>query len=93
VNNLDSKRFIERFLVQPGKKISIGTDFDPGYAADNLRREESDALLRQDIARLVEFQDRLYAQSTVALLVIVQAMDAVGKDSVIKHAAPVRLVQ
>ena len=34
---------------------------------------------------LVELQDRLYAQSTAALLVIVQAMDAAGKDSVIKH--------
>jgi len=85
VKELDSKRFIERFLVSPGKKISLRKDFDPDYAAEYLRKEESDALLRQDVARLVELQDRLYAQSTAALLVIVQAMDAAGKDSVIKH--------
>ena len=84
---LDSKQFIERFLVRPGKTISLrkDSDFDPGYAADYLRREEADALLRKDVERLVELQDRLYAQSTYALLVIVQAMDAAGKDSVIKH--------
>jgi PPK2 family polyphosphate:nucleotide phosphotransferase len=82
---LDSKQFIKRFLVRPGKTISLRTDFDPGYAADFVRREDADVLLRRDVERLVTFQDRLYAQNTHALLVIVQAMDAAGKDSVIKH--------
>jgi PPK2 family polyphosphate:nucleotide phosphotransferase len=85
VKQFDSKRFIEHFLVRPGKTISLARDFDPGHAADYLHKEESDVLLRQDVARLVELQDRLYAQGTYALLVIVQAMDAGGKDSVIKH--------
>jgi PPK2 family polyphosphate:nucleotide phosphotransferase len=87
VKELDSKQFIERFLVRPGKTISLRKDFDSnaGYAADYLRRDEADALLRKDVERLVALQDRLYAQNTYALLVIVQAMDAAGKDSVIKH--------
>jgi PPK2 family polyphosphate:nucleotide phosphotransferase len=85
VKELDSKQFIERFLVRPGKTISLRKDFDPKFAADYLRRDEADALLRRDVERLVDFQDRLYAQNTYALLVIVQAMDAAGKDSVIKH--------
>jgi PPK2 family polyphosphate:nucleotide phosphotransferase len=87
VKELDSKQFIERFLVRPGKTISLRKDFDSnaGYAADYLRRDDADALLRKDVERLVALQDRLYAQNTYALLVIVQAMDAAGKDSVIKH--------
>jgi PPK2 family polyphosphate:nucleotide phosphotransferase len=85
VHEFDSKGFIEHFLVRPGKTISLSRDFDPGYAAEHLRKEESDASLQQDVAQLVELQDRLYAQNTHALLVIVQGMDASGKDSVIKH--------
>src|SRR5689334_12688645 len=85
VTELDSKRFIERFLVQPGKKISLRKDFDPGDSADYVRKKDASGVLRQDIKRLVELQDKRYAQSTNALLGIVQAMDAAGKDSVIKH--------
>ncbi len=41
--------------------------------------------MREDVARLATHQDILYAQSTYALLIIFQAMDAAGKDSAIKH--------
>jgi PPK2 family polyphosphate:nucleotide phosphotransferase len=85
VTKLESRHFIEHFLVRPGKSISLRKDFDPGYTADDLRREDADILLQQDIERLAELQDKLYAQQTHALLVIIQAMDAGGKDSVIKH--------
>jgi PPK2 family polyphosphate:nucleotide phosphotransferase len=85
VNKLESRQFIERFLVHPGKPISLRKDFDPGYIPEALSREDADGMLRQDIERLAALQDKLYAQQTHALLVIIQAMDAGGKDSVVKH--------
>ena len=82
---IESKRFIERLLVQPGKSISLHKDFDPRYTPEDLTREAATLLLQQDIERLRAFQDRFWAQKTHALLIVLQAMDAAGKDSVIKH--------
>jgi PPK2 family polyphosphate:nucleotide phosphotransferase len=86
VNELESNNFIERLVVHPGKRVSLETDFDPGYTAHYLRKREARSLLRRDIERLEMCQDRFYAQKTHALLILFQALDAAGKDSVIKHA-------
>jgi PPK2 family polyphosphate:nucleotide phosphotransferase len=48
-------------------------------------REEADGLLQKGVELLLDLQDKLFAQDQWALLVILQAMDAAGKDSVIKH--------
>jgi PPK2 family polyphosphate:nucleotide phosphotransferase len=42
-------------------------------------------MLADGIARLVDLQERLYAQDRWAVLVVLQSMDAAGKDSVVKH--------
>jgi PPK2 family polyphosphate:nucleotide phosphotransferase len=79
------EELIRPFLVPPGRRISLADDFDPGYRADYLDRAEADELLAEGITQLQEYQDRLYAQDRDALLIVLQAMDAAGKDSVIKH--------
>src|SRR5579871_5209201 len=76
---------MEQFVVQPGKTISLERDFDPGHRAQNVRKREARALLQRGIERLQAYQDRFYAQKRHALLILFQAMDAAGKDSVIKH--------
>jgi PPK2 family polyphosphate:nucleotide phosphotransferase len=73
-----------QFLVKSGKRVRLA-DFDPAYTAQFSRREEAAEKLEKDVGRLRKYQDILYAQNTHALLVIFQAMDAAGKDSVIKH--------
>ena len=61
-------------------------DCDPaesfGLAID---KDEIKAMLADGIARLAALQERLYAQDRWAVLIILQGMDAAGKDSVIKH--------
>jgi len=74
----------EPFIVPPDKKIKL-KDYDPGYTGEFENKEAALLKLQEDVQRLAEFQDVLYAQNTRALLVIFQAMDAAGKDSVIKH--------
>ena len=42
-------------------------------------------MLADDVKRLAELQERLYANDRWSVLVVLQAMDAAGKDGVIKH--------
>ena len=72
-------------LVPPGKKVDLRKDYDPGYTSDLVKKKDARALLAEGIAELAEQQNRLYAQNNYALLIVLQAMDAAGKDGVIKH--------
>jgi len=74
----------DHFIVPPGTKIRL-KDFDPGFTGAFKTKEEASTKLRKDIERLAEFQNVLYAQNTHALLVVLQAMDAAGKDGTIRH--------
>ena len=53
-----------------------------GLAID---KDDVKAMLADGIRRLAELQERLYAQDRWAVLIVLQGMDAAGKDSVIKH--------
>ena len=77
--------FIQPFIVPPGKKISLKKDYDPHYSADYVKKSEADEKLAEGVQLLADYQDKLYAESTDALLIILQAMDAAGKDGAIKH--------
>ena len=74
----------ERLLVPPGKTIKL-KDFDPAYTGKFSSKEDAAGKLQSDIVKLAALQDVLYAQDTYSLLLIFQAMDAAGKDGVIKH--------
>ncbi len=75
---------LDRIVVPPGKTIKL-KDFDPAYSGKFSSKEDAAEKLQSDIVTLAALQDVLYAQSTYALLLIFQAMDAAGKDGVIKH--------
>jgi PPK2 family polyphosphate:nucleotide phosphotransferase len=79
------QKFVRQFVVSPGKGISLKKDHDPGYTATFLKEEDAAEMLQRGVRSLAEYQDRLYAQNTHALLIILQAMDAAGKDGIIKH--------
>lgn len=79
------KAFVDRFRVEPGRKVELKKDYDPGYTAGLNKPENVDAVLGRAIEFIAEHQDKLYAESKRGLLVILQAMDAAGKDGVIKH--------
>ncbi len=79
------RRLIEPLRVRPGRNISLPADFDPGYSAEFVAREDADELLGDGVKLLAEYQRRLAAQDIHGLLVIFQAMDAAGKDGTIRH--------
>jgi PPK2 family polyphosphate:nucleotide phosphotransferase len=80
-----ARELIEPLLVPPGKKISLANDYDPDYTAKGLTKERAQEALEEGIKELARYQEMLYAQDRYAVLVILQAMDAAGKDGAIKH--------
>jgi PPK2 family polyphosphate:nucleotide phosphotransferase len=79
-------KLLERYRVTNGKKFRL-KDFDPTDTG-GMKKElkpEAQAMMQQGIERLRALQDRLYAQDRWALLLVLQAMDAAGKDGTIKH--------
>jgi PPK2 family polyphosphate:nucleotide phosphotransferase len=76
---------ITPFRVKPGSRVVLSRDFDPAFKAAVKKKKDGEALLRQGVELLSEFQDRLAAQDTYGVLVVLQALDAAGKDGTIRH--------
>jgi PPK2 family polyphosphate:nucleotide phosphotransferase len=80
------RSFVKQFRVEDGSKFRL-KDHDPGATGGltDEHKAESATLLDAAVQLLAEEQDRLYAQDRWSLLLVFQAMDAAGKDGVIKH--------
>ncbi len=80
------------FQVRPGRRLRI-KDFDPAWVDAGAGRGHDDATLKErakkslseNLARLSDAQERLYANDVYSVLIVLQAMDAAGKDGIIKH--------
>ena len=83
---LSKKDYVEvdRLRVTPGQIVDL-KKYSTDYEGDTLTKSEAQELLESGITQLAEVQERLYAQNQYGVLIILQAMDAAGKDSAIKH--------
>ncbi|MGW1259300.1 polyphosphate kinase 2 family protein [Streptomyces sp. NPDC002513] len=77
--------FISPLRVEPGTKVRLPKDFDPGFKAGIRKKKEGVELLRSGIELLADYQRRLAAQDTYGVLVCLQSLDAGGKDGTIRH--------
>src|SRR5437016_2513439 len=73
-----------KFLVAPGSKVSL-KKLDPGETLGHEHDEKTEAKLAATLQRIDSLQYLLYAEKKRALLIILQAMDAGGKDGTIRH--------
>jgi PPK2 family polyphosphate:nucleotide phosphotransferase len=80
------------FRVKPHGRVRL-RDWDPAWTGtkgmrdlgtDQLKQDAQE-LIRRNLAHLAEAQDLLWASDKYALLVVLQGMDAAGKDGLIKH--------
>ena len=71
--------------VKPGSTVHLPADLDPGARFGLRKKKDGPHLLRRGVELLADYQDRLSAQATYGVLVVLQAMDAAGKDSTIRH--------
>jgi PPK2 family polyphosphate:nucleotide phosphotransferase len=76
---------IEPLRVKPGSRVRLDRDFDPGYKADYVKKKDAVELLQHGVDLLADYQARLAAQDTYGVLVVLQALDAAGKDGTIRH--------
>ena len=78
-------KIVKRCRIDKPGKFKLA-DFDPaerfGLSTDI---EQVRATLTDGVARLEDIQERLYAHGRWAVLIVLQGMDAAGKDGVIKH--------
>ncbi len=80
-----ARALLDRYRVTDGGKFSLA-DCKPDDHGDGLVDHDAiEDLLKDGVARLSELQTRLYAAGTWSMLVVLQAMDAAGKDGTIKH--------
>lgn len=75
----------EKLFRYDGKKGLLLNDWKTKFGSDFESKEKAVTEVKDDIAILASLQDKLYAQSRHAVLILFQAMDAAGKDSTIKH--------
>jgi PPK2 family polyphosphate:nucleotide phosphotransferase len=87
-----SPKLIKLFQVAPGAKVRL-KQRNPGWAQTAELKElgkdvikgRAETVLAENLKQLAEAQERLYANDVYSVLVILQAMDAAGKDGTIKH--------
>src|SRR6266478_1985067 len=79
-----ANKFAKPYRVEHGKKFRL-KDYDPADTYKLHSQERAQELLAKGVARMAELQDMLYAQNRWGLLLLFQAMDAAGKDGIIKH--------
>ena len=79
------RKLIQPLRVAPGSKVTLAKDHDPGFTAGWLEKGEGEQHLALTVELLAEYQDRLAAQGTYGVLVVLQALDAAGKDGTIRH--------
>ena len=74
---------IKKYRVKPNKKVDLekfSTRKDDSYSKQEVKEE----ILPQNLEKMFEFQEKLYAENKKGILVVLQAMDAAGKDSLVK---------
>jgi PPK2 family polyphosphate:nucleotide phosphotransferase len=71
------------FRVKPGSRIRLA-DIDPG-ATHGRQKESAAPELRAGLDRLTDLQDRLWAEQKHKVLIVLQGIDAAGKDGSVKH--------
>jgi PPK2 family polyphosphate:nucleotide phosphotransferase len=78
-------KIAKRFRIDKPAKFRL-SDHDPADCCGlSIDKDDAKAVLKEGVERLSDLQEKLYANNKWSVLVVFQAMDAAGKDSVIKH--------
>src|SRR5258708_32349555 len=76
--------FQKKFAVEPGAKVRL-SKIDPSYTGKYESRRQADPGIAEHGERMDKLQYLLYADGDQSLLVVLQALDAGGKDGVVRH--------
>jgi PPK2 family polyphosphate:nucleotide phosphotransferase len=79
------RRLAHQLRVAPGTRVALPGQFDPGHTASMVHEADAAAALQAGVQLLAHYQARLAAQDSYGLLVVLQALDAAGKDGAVEH--------
>ena len=79
------KDLVGPLRVAPGRTVKLGRDFDPGHTDGLAGRAEAKAARSAGAELLAEYQERLAADDRGSVVLVLQGLDASGKDGTIKH--------
>ena len=75
----------EPLRLRPGATVSLADDFDPGDTVEVNGKKQGKKLLKTAVKDISDYQRRLAAEERDGVLVVIQALDAGGKDGTIRH--------
>ena len=74
----------KRLAVEPGSRVKLET-IDPAFHGKHADKAGAEADLAREVSRLTALQYRLYAEKKHACLIVLQGIDAAGKDGTVWH--------
>jgi PPK2 family polyphosphate:nucleotide phosphotransferase len=78
------KDYRQQFVVDPSKKLKLERR-DPGETCGHLSEQHASDEIDRNCKRLGELQALLYADRKASVLIVLQGMDAAGKDGTVNH--------
>jgi PPK2 family polyphosphate:nucleotide phosphotransferase len=75
---------MKKFIVTPGSKVRL-KHFDPGYHGKHESHIKALPEIQKYVERMEQLQYLMYAERKHSLLVVLQGLDAAGKDGVVRH--------
>jgi len=73
-----------KFVVEPGSRVRLD-EIDASFTGKHQSRADAEAAIANDLERLAKLQYRLYAENARSVLIVLQALDAGGKDGTVRH--------
>src|SRR5262245_30914071 len=83
VSAMNWKKFLKPYRIDDPDRFRL-SEYDTRDDG-GLDKDAANTMLAEDIERLRDLQERLHASDRWSVLVVLQGMDASGKDGVIKH--------
>ena len=74
----------KELVVKPGAKIRL-KHFDPGYRGKHESHKSALLEIQENLQKMDQLQYRMYAENKHSLLIVLQGLDAAGKDGVVRH--------
>ena len=74
----------KKLIVKPGSRIRL-KHFDPGYHGKDESHKSTLLEIRENLQKMEQLQYRMYAENKHSLLIVLQGLDAAGKDGVVRH--------
>lgn len=76
--------YLKKLIVEQGSKVRL-KDFDPSYHGKHESHESALPEIQKNLQKMKQLQYLMYAENKHSLLIVLQGLDAAGKDGVVRH--------